>query len=339
MQENDILLTIAIPTYNRVDYLKRSLASVLTQLDDGVEIIISDNAATDTTQEYMEGIVNDYPSVKYVRNSENIGPDNNFLQCYKLANGKFVLLLGDDDILVENALKHILDFLKNDGANCTFVYMNHAYFKGEYAGIDRCNLFNPKLKNDFITTDKEKLMDIARERITYMSSFLLNRQAFLSVQDPIKYNDTSFMHTCIAFEATRDNNSIFGVIAKPCIAQDFSFGNSSIEVNLHTTFKVFGKGMEYTLCTVAVNNNYSKKQMNRIYTSWISRGWPGTVLKLKEEKNIYWKREFKLYGLPVLKKHKSAYFRVMPFVWMPRPLAILLRKINNKRKLKKSEKN
>ena len=41
------LLTIAIPTYNRVEFLNRSLNSILKQFEDEVEILVSDKASTD----------------------------------------------------------------------------------------------------------------------------------------------------------------------------------------------------------------------------------------------------------------------------------------------------
>lgn len=330
------LLTIAIPTYNRVEFLNRSLNSILKQFEDEVEILVSDNASTDETFAYMSKAIEDYPHINYVRNENNIGPDNNFLQCYNLAAGKFVLLLGDDDVLMDGALKEILSFLKTDGNDCLLVFLNHAIFKNEYT-VSNCAIYDHSLRENILTTDKKTLMDIAQDRITYMSAFLLQKSAFLKVNDPKKYNNTFFMHTCIAFEATADKDALLGIIAKPCVAQDATYGNSSIDVNLHTSFKIFGRGMEYAFCNVAVENNYDKKQMCKIYSGWIAKGWPGTILKLKEEKNIYWKKEFKEYGLPVLKKHKKAYFAVMPFVCLPRVLAIFLRKLNRLRKKKKGE--
>ena len=49
-----IILTVAIPTYNRCHLLCQSLESALGQLEDGVEILVSDNASTDETPKVMK---------------------------------------------------------------------------------------------------------------------------------------------------------------------------------------------------------------------------------------------------------------------------------------------
>lgn len=52
------ILTIAIPTYNRANYLKRALKSIAKQYDDRLEIIVSDNASLDDTEEVVREIIN-----------------------------------------------------------------------------------------------------------------------------------------------------------------------------------------------------------------------------------------------------------------------------------------
>ena len=47
-------ITVGIPTYNRSNYLKETLESVLTQSWDDLEIIVSDNASEDNTKDVME---------------------------------------------------------------------------------------------------------------------------------------------------------------------------------------------------------------------------------------------------------------------------------------------
>ncbi|RZK38834.1 MAG: glycosyltransferase, partial [Hymenobacter sp.] len=54
---NEFLLSIAIPTYNRADLLSKTLESVYQQISsvaDRVEVIVSNNASTDHTQQVVE---------------------------------------------------------------------------------------------------------------------------------------------------------------------------------------------------------------------------------------------------------------------------------------------
>ena len=100
---NEFLLTIAIPTYNRKNMLKRALDSIVNQLNPRVEILVSDNASNDGTDDMM---AESYPMIRYIRNKTNMGSDKNFLQCYRKAKGKYVILLGSDDRLADGAIDY-----------------------------------------------------------------------------------------------------------------------------------------------------------------------------------------------------------------------------------------
>ncbi len=110
MKENDIFLSICIPTYNRVDYLEELLASLTRQCDiPGVEICISDNASSDGTERFMRGVLKSGNStVRYIRQSVNIGLDNNMLAVVSMAQGRYIYPLGDDDMLPPGAVDIIL---------------------------------------------------------------------------------------------------------------------------------------------------------------------------------------------------------------------------------------
>ena len=81
---------------------------------DKMEIIISDNCSTDDTQLIVtKAIDNGFPAT-YHRNEENLGMDGNFVTCFKMARGKYVWLLGDDDPIIVDALVKIVDKLSSD---------------------------------------------------------------------------------------------------------------------------------------------------------------------------------------------------------------------------------
>ena len=79
-------LSICIPTYNRVGYLKKCLKSVLAQVTDEVEVVVEDNCSTDGTEEWMKTMSD--PHVRYIRNQENVGLVNNVIQIIANAKGK-----------------------------------------------------------------------------------------------------------------------------------------------------------------------------------------------------------------------------------------------------------
>ncbi len=96
---DDLLLTIAVPTYNGERTIGRALASILPQLGPEAEVLVSDNASTDGTAGQVQEIAAHNPQVRYFRNETNVGFDRNVDFCFQRARGAFVWLIADDDLL------------------------------------------------------------------------------------------------------------------------------------------------------------------------------------------------------------------------------------------------
>jgi glycosyltransferase involved in cell wall biosynthesis len=91
-------VTIGLPTYNRANrFLEPALACALAQDWENLDIIVSDNCSTDNTREIMSSYTD--PRLRYVRQRENIGANNNFNFCVQEAKGSYFLLFPDDDVI------------------------------------------------------------------------------------------------------------------------------------------------------------------------------------------------------------------------------------------------
>lgn len=101
-------LSICIPTFNRAKVLGELLASIYPQAADEVEIVISDNASTDDTEEMVMRWKRQLPRIVYHRWPENMGADRNFLKVVELANGEYCWLMGSDDLVAEGAIPRLL---------------------------------------------------------------------------------------------------------------------------------------------------------------------------------------------------------------------------------------
>ncbi len=97
MNKNQPLVSIGIPTYNRVALLKRSIESALNQDYKNIEVIVSDNASTDGTESVCQFYCGQDARLKYVRHPQNRGASANFTDVLKNASGQFFMWLGDDD--------------------------------------------------------------------------------------------------------------------------------------------------------------------------------------------------------------------------------------------------
>ncbi|MBP3635488.1 MAG: glycosyltransferase family 2 protein [Bacilli bacterium] len=96
------LISIIITTFNRKNYLKEAIGSVLNQTYKNYEIIIIDDCSTDGTFEYIKNYYKE-DNIKIYRNEINKGPGIN--RKYALENyakGEFVVFLDDDDLFINN---------------------------------------------------------------------------------------------------------------------------------------------------------------------------------------------------------------------------------------------
>lgn len=107
-ERGDVLLSIVIPAY-RVRFLDEALASVATAADGDadIEVVVGDDASPDD----IRGIVEPYESrlrLVYHRFDTNLGRESLTRQwdrCVALSRGRWVLLLGDDDLIDENYIR------------------------------------------------------------------------------------------------------------------------------------------------------------------------------------------------------------------------------------------
>ncbi|MFZ0515545.1 MAG: glycosyltransferase family 2 protein [Acidobacteriaceae bacterium] len=100
-------VSIGIPTINRSSLALRAIRSALSQTYSDVEVIVSDDASTDDTVARVQEIRD--PRLVLVQQKERLGLVGNFDFCLRHATGEFFLLLGDDDVLLPNAIERLVE--------------------------------------------------------------------------------------------------------------------------------------------------------------------------------------------------------------------------------------
>lgn len=108
-ESREVLLSICIPTYNRGALVEECVKKCLEIPLEDIEIVVSDNASSDDTQDRIEAINDD--RLVYHRNSFNIGGMSNFVQVFCHAKGKWLLLISDEDDVISidwNRVRQVL---------------------------------------------------------------------------------------------------------------------------------------------------------------------------------------------------------------------------------------
>ncbi|MGC9218827.1 MAG: glycosyltransferase family 2 protein [Athalassotoga sp.] len=111
-------LSICIPTYNRGNYLKELLLSIINNnirenIKGKIEICVSDNNSTDNTEVVMAEIqkLSDI-KIKFHKNHQNMGADFNYLKSVEISNGTYCWLIGSDDAITTNSINEIIDLIE-----------------------------------------------------------------------------------------------------------------------------------------------------------------------------------------------------------------------------------
>lgn len=103
------MISVCIPTYNGESFIEEQIKSVLIQLEESDEIIVSDDSSTDRTIEIIKNI-NDR-RIRIVEGNTFHSPIYNLENALKEAKGDYIFLCDQDDIWIEKKVKICLDYL------------------------------------------------------------------------------------------------------------------------------------------------------------------------------------------------------------------------------------
>lgn len=215
-------LSICIPTYNRANYLKDCLNSIVEQFEnkeisDQIEVVISDNASTDNTTQVVKEFQTKFKNIKYFRNDTNLGVDRNILNMVKKSTGEYCLPIGDDDGFLPGSLSYILNKIKT---------LDYPYYGINTWGYDG-GLINPVLKHPNLNIEEDisykSLKDYSHtidKYIDFVGGFcglsqIFKREKWQSFEEKEKYIGTNAIHLYILLSVFRDDPYIR--LARPVI--------------------------------------------------------------------------------------------------------------------------
>jgi glycosyltransferase involved in cell wall biosynthesis len=107
-------VTIALPVYNGAESVASAVESVLAQTHADLELVISDNASTDGTEEICRHFARADKRVVYQRHARNVGVIKNFRSAAEVATGRYVRWLGDDDAIEPDYVSQTLRVFSED---------------------------------------------------------------------------------------------------------------------------------------------------------------------------------------------------------------------------------
>ncbi len=317
------LLSICIPTFNRSRFLRELLESLLPQLAStaphpaNIELLVSDNHSTDDTAGLVASFQTLGLPLRYLRNETNVGADGNFLRCLSLAQGKYVWVLGDDDLVMPGAIAALLSLLAQGEASEDFdlIYLSSFGFTGTLPRLPPA----PTREDRFgrfaeIVTDGAYLLEKVNALIGLISVVIINRDRLARTQHPplSKLHDTNLLQVGWIFPLLHRRCRVLYVWQRLLGYRHFNSGGWGI-------CEVFGNRLD----RIARRYFAAEPQLAQALMNGVLRFWlPDSIMLARTGRERAMQAEDIAGTLrPVFSRNWRFWLFVYPVVTLPLPLA------------------
>lgn len=151
MDENHIMVTVIVVTYNHEKYVEKAIRSILEQkVNFEYEVLIGEDASTDSTRNILKKIEKSLPeNFQIFYREKNLGMKGNFDDLIKRAKGKYIISLESDDYWIYDLkLQKQLEFLES---HPEYIAIAHNTLVVDKLGKPRKDCIYPECKKEEYT--------------------------------------------------------------------------------------------------------------------------------------------------------------------------------------------
>lgn len=217
LTNRSVLLSICIATMNRPALLDETLASLQADLDLRTELVIVDGSVDQKSAEVVKKWQPILPAITYY-SAPPQGVDQDYSLSVQLARGKYCWLMTDDDLLVEGAVKTILDVISHD---YPLIIINASVFNVDFSECIQTTLLEIKNNQEYQPSEFEAFFEDTAAYLSFIGGVIIRRDIWNS-RLAAPYFGTEFVHVGIIFQQAF-SEPIF-VIARPLIK--IRYGNA-----------------------------------------------------------------------------------------------------------------
>lgn len=162
------LISILIPTFNRVEYLPDCLESLISQTYKNWEAIIVSDGCTDSTPMLMDYYTNLDPRIKYIYRNENKGIAATRNEAFSHAKGEYIAVMDSDDLMVNERLARELKALGKAGVD--IVYSSYLRANEQLEVIDQVTAISEVTKESILNNISAPHVTIMAKRKCFENS-------------------------------------------------------------------------------------------------------------------------------------------------------------------------
>lgn len=211
-------LSVCICTFNRAEFLRATLDSIVPQLTDECEVLVLNNGSTDSTEPMIAEYARHSERLRYIKIETNCGLDCGFDRAVELATGEYCWLMPDDDLMMPGAIATVLHSLQG---NLSLVVVNK-----EIRDLDLSTVLVPRWLNFesdrfYGPEEMDRLFEDVGGFLVYIGAVVIQRSVWLA-RERQAYFGSLFIHLAVIFQQPFPDRA--RVIVEPLIR--YRFGNS-----------------------------------------------------------------------------------------------------------------
>lgn len=104
-------ISVIMSSYNRTQYIKEAIESILNQTYQDFELIIIDDCSKKETQDVIEQYAKNDERIIFLKNEHNMGPSNTRNRGFEIAKGEYIAIVDDDDICLPDKFEKQIEYL------------------------------------------------------------------------------------------------------------------------------------------------------------------------------------------------------------------------------------
>jgi glycosyltransferase involved in cell wall biosynthesis len=269
---------------------------------------VSDNCSTDDTESVVSRFISVGHKIRYIKNKRNIGPDANFRQCFEAARGKYFLLFSDDDLLVDDSIRKIIELSESDEFG--IIYLKCFYFMSDHIN----EMPRRKTSGPIVFNDLNRFIRKIDVWFTFISGNVVNKSLVSNNIDLNDFADTNLLQLSWTF------SSLFNS-SKNIYYDEFLVAAQLENTGGYKFCEVFGRKMD-TIFKIFINKyGIDSKYFDIITKKSLKKHLSKYILASRKGFGSYIEEDFLHILHPIYKSYVSYWIFVYPAIMWPFPIA------------------
>jgi len=311
------MISLAIPTLNRANFLQQLLNSISIQTSKNFEVCISDNASEDSTEEIVKQFTIENPEilVKYYKHHQRLPFDRNLAAAARLATKPFLWIMGDDDRIDSNAIECLNSYLR--ATNYSTLLLNYRDWNYEFSKCLKTRFFQNKTDN--LVATQSDLIEISGFFFSFMSCHVVRADLWdkYAVEKAFELQDSIHMLVPL-MAATQGQN---GYLATPL----FDKRSSRLDMEYYDSIDIVPSW--HQSINSLIEHGVSKKTCDLFFKEYINDWHCSRDVLGKKLRNSKYYLSNRKYLATHYSRFPQYWFKVWPIFWTPVWILKALKKV------------